>query len=221
MLGKHSQIGYAARKGSNMDIKPSVQRFTAKDLSAEAQSELDKQILQNVERIEHKDSNAVQRTLRRFKNWLTPGTQESLGLQSDDGEQKRKRSYEERVVDIDQGLKLLRSIANAEAITSDAIGAIWRTGYHCNHGEQFDDPQTRKAAKEHADRDGKAYTIRGNWALAKGLTKVGVNGYLDEVPPSPENLMCDCSTQYLYTLRSMPKELLDKWQPTANSKPKR
>lgn len=204
-----------------MEIKPGVQRFTAKHLSAEAQSELDKQILQNVERIEHKDNNAVLRTLRRFKDWLTPSTQESLGLQTDSSEQKRKRSYEERVVDIDQGLKMLRSIHNVDAISKGAIAAVWRTGYGCKHGEQFDDPQTRNAANEHADRDGKAYTIRGNWALAKGLTKVGVNGYLDEVPPSPEKLMCDCSVHFLFNLRNMPNELINKRQAPANSKPKR
>ena len=118
MLGKLSRIGYADQKGSNMEIKPGVQRFTAEQLSAEAQCELDKQILQNVNRIEHQDNNAVQRTLRRFKNWLTPTTRESLGLNSDEEDKsKPKRTHEERVVDIDQGLKMLRSVNDAQAIT--------------------------------------------------------------------------------------------------------
>ena len=84
------------------------------------------------------------------------------------------------------------------ALANHAIAARWCSSryYHPHDGN------------DHPERDQKLYTIRGNWAMQKGLMQAGLDGYTDEVTAPCEESGCACSYTYIYHLRDLPETML-------------
>ena len=62
--------------------------------------------------------------------------------------------------------------------------------------------------EDHKERDRQVYAIRGNWALQKGLMRKGPAGYADEITKPAEEVFCQCTGQWLYSLRALPRDML-------------
>jgi hypothetical protein len=89
-------------------------------------------------------------------------------------------------------------VENIFAVEGGAIAAKWAE--RLTPGNEFE--------HDHSDRNGQIYLIRGNWALEKGLIKVGSNGFTDEITQPSEELGCPCRWIYRFSLRDLPDELL-------------
>lgn len=87
------------------------------------------------------------------------------------------------------------------SLEGNPIAAIW----HYNAGdEQTDYPKIY----DHKHRDGLVYAVRGNWAIAKGLTNAGLNGYLDEISRPSQEVGCMCHLQWLYSISRLPTNMV-------------
>lgn len=82
-------------------------------------------------------------------------------------------------------------------LESNPIAAVWRYSSLDEEGEY-------QKTYNHKQRDGHVYTVRSNWALQKGLMKVGPDGYLDEISRPCEEVGCSCYLQWLYSLSDLP-----------------
>jgi hypothetical protein len=74
----------------------------------------------------------------------------------------------------------------------------------------------------HAEREGKVYAIRDNWAEEQGLMRPNENGYEDAIVAPPgatqpkpgerdqagTGIYCRCWYTYLYNLDSLPRDML-------------
>jgi hypothetical protein len=87
------------------------------------------------------------------------------------------------------------------SLEGNPIAAIW----HYNPiDEQTDYPKTY----DHKQRDDLVYAVRGNWAITKGLMKVGPNGYLDEISRPSQETGCMCHLQWLYSVSRVPTNMV-------------
>jgi hypothetical protein len=88
--------------------------------------------------------------------------------------------------------------AEAEAKANGAVAAIW-------HSSEYYRPY---GGTDHPERDQKIYTVRGNWALGKGLMRAGPEGFTDEITGPCEESGCQCSYQLFFHLREIPADML-------------
>lgn len=87
------------------------------------------------------------------------------------------------------------------SLESNPIAAIW----HYNPiDEQTDYPKNYY----HKQRNELVYAVRGNWAITKGLMKVGPNGYLDEISRPSQEIGCMCHLQWLYSISRLPTNMV-------------
>lgn len=184
---------------------PDISNFTLDMVRPKLRNELDRRILANAALIRLNREIAIQRTLQRFAGWSTSipkgGSDVAEKVEVKKAIRKSLASlpFEERRVAIDQGHKFISSLNSILAVDQGALAGTWhshwrRPGY--NYRE------------DHKDRDEKVYVVRGNWALAKGLMKVGLDGYSDQITQPGEEVYCSCSYAYIYNLTSIPDELL-------------
>lgn len=179
--------------------------FTLDMLKPKLRNELDRAIMANSTLIKMNREAAVDSCLRRFAGWSTSipkggsdavdkqGTKEAIR------KSLKQLPFEERRVAIDQGHKFLSSLNRIIATDNNAIAGVWhshwrRPGYNYR--------------KDHKERDLKVYAVRGNWAIAKGLMKVGPEGYTDQITQPAEEVYCSCQYQYIYNLLSLPEYML-------------
>ncbi|MFI5022136.1 MAG: hypothetical protein ACHQRJ_10865 [Alphaproteobacteria bacterium] len=169
----------------------------------------------------------IEATLKRFAGWITPMPGDSTGetasprwwtwvksrfiVRSQPKLQARRYreppkeladlSFEERwrVVMLDQGLRFSACLSEMIAIDGNAIAMIWHSRWQ---QENYD------YRREHKERDGKVYALRGNWATERGLMKAGPAGYYDEVTSVGYEPNCRCYAQWLYNLGSLPGDML-------------
>lgn len=80
------------------------------------------------------------------------------------------------------------------------IAAIWRYSVLDEQGEF-------RNAYSHKDRADRVYAVRGNWAIEKGLMKIGASGFIDETIQPGEELDCMCRFQWLFNLGALPEEM--------------
>ena len=87
------------------------------------------------------------------------------------------------------------------SLEGNPIAAIW----HYNPiDEQTDYPKTY----DHKQRAELVYAVRDNWAITKGLMKVGPNGYLDEISRPSQEIGCMCRLQWLYSISRLPTNMV-------------
>jgi hypothetical protein len=153
-------------------------------------------------RLNHDSS--VQKTIQRFAGWATSipaggsRVENRTEIKQEVSKSLKQMDFATRRVLIDQGHKLLSSIDAVIAQQTGAIAMMWRS--------HFRQPGYN-ARPDHAERDGKVYAIRGNWAMEKGLMNKGA-GYADEMTTPAEEPFCRCYGVYLNNLRDLPTEML-------------
>ncbi|TKI02731.1 hypothetical protein [Martelella alba] len=182
-----------------------IDRFTLQRVQPTLRAELDRRIMASADLIKLNRQAAVNRTIQRFSGWATSIPEGgSLAINKNDVKEDLRKSlaqlpFVERRVAIDQGHKFVSSLNGILATNGGALAAIWHSHYH-QPGYDYRIP--------HKKRDSLVYTIRGNWAIAKGLMKVGPAGYTDKITQPGEEVYCRCYYTYLYNLRDLPDDML-------------
>ena len=216
-----------------VELAPEVGRFTLEQIKPHLRSELNRRIMalaeESADLIGADREAVIAATLKRFAGWITPMPgdptgrtgplrwwtrvklrivgRNQLGHQMTQNREPQKEladlSFEERwrVVMLHQGLQFSASLSEMLAVDGNAIAMIWHSHWR---QENYD------YRPEHKERDGKVYALRGNWAMERGLMKVGRAGYYDEVTSVSYELNCRCYATWLYNLRDLPADMLTK-----------
>ena len=170
---------------------PGVPRFTIEQVRPELRAELDRRIMASVGLVKLNQQEATERTLKRFAGWATsirPAAIRKIAKQpakSDIAKSLRRLRYERRLVDNDQGHKLVANLNEILARGSGAICAIWQ-----HHYDRYPRPV-------HLARHGKAFLIKGSWADEQGFVKPGEDGYYDDIEKPGQLVNCRCGAVYL------------------------
>ena len=182
-----------------------VSRFTLARIKPELRSELDRRILASANLIKLNREQAIQKTLQRFQGWATSipkgGTEAEKRKKVKDDIRKSMTKYpfEERRVVIDQSHKLVASINDIVATNGGAIALIWRSNWRQpNYNYRID----------HKERDGLVYLLDDTWATKAGLVKPGKAGWYKDMTAVAQMPFCRCFAIYLYSLESLPEEML-------------
>jgi hypothetical protein len=182
-----------------------IERFTLERISPRLRAELDRRILAAASLIRVNREEAVSTTLRRFAGWSTsipPGGSDAVDrreVKSDIRKPLRSLPFKERRVAIDQGHKLVANISEILATDGGAIAGVWRSNWRQANYDYRPD---------HRERDGQFYMVRGNWALDRGLVKVGTEGYTDDITKPGEEVFCRCQYQWIHSIGRLPDAML-------------
>lgn len=186
-------------------IAPSVPTYRLEQIRPDLRKELEYRIAASADLIKLNKEAAVQKTLQRFSGWASSvpidGTRvaDKNEIKAHINKPLKQLDYEERRLANDQGLKLVSNINEIIAKQTRAIAAQWYSNWpQANYDYRID----------HKERDGKIYAIRGNWAIEKGLMKVGENGYTDQITKPAEEINCRCRYTYITSLRDLPSDML-------------
>lgn len=183
---------------------PGVPRYTIERIRPDLRAQLWLRIQASADLIRMNHDDAVQTTLQRFAGWATSvpagGSHAAnrTDIKQEVSKSLKQMDFAQRRVLIDQGHKLMSSIDATIAQQTGAIAMMWRSHFR---QPGYD------ARPDHAERDGKIYAIRGNWAIEKGLMNKGV-GYVDEMTAPAEEPFCRCYGVYLNNLRDLPDSML-------------
>jgi len=191
--------------GQILKTHAGVSRFTVDRLRPALRTELDRRTMVSRNLIKLNREQMVEKTTQRFAGWASSvPAGGSRAIETKDIKDNIRKAltslpFEERRCVIDQSAKFVSSLNDIIATDGGAIAGRWhsqfrRAGYHFR--------------ADHKERDSRVYAIRGNWALEKGLMKVGPAGYTDEITKPGEEVYCSCSYQYLYNLRDLPEDML-------------
>ncbi len=184
---------------------PGVGRLTKDMVKPKLWAELDRRIIASADLIKVNRKEAIDKTLKRFSGWATsipPGGDDTINKRDTKGmlrEELVKYRYHQRLVSNDQGHKLIANVADVVATEAGAIAATWHS--HGATDRHYD------ARKDHLDRNGRTYLIRGSWADREGLVK-SANGYTDDVTRPGFEINCRCWYQYVLSPRRLPDEML-------------
>ena len=192
-------------RGGILTMHPGVARFTLENVAPRLRAELDRRIMASAGLIKLNRERAVADTIQRFSGWAT-----SIPAGGSDAVDKRQEKdsirkplaslpFRERRVAVDQGHKFNAGLNNILATDAGAIALIWHSHWRQRNYDYRED---------HKERDGLFYLLRESWAKDRGYVKVGEAGYYDDVTAVGEEVNCRCYAQYVYSLRSMPAEML-------------
>lgn len=184
---------------------PGVQRWVVDRVKPGLKDILSARVMASAQLIKLNRQQEIDATMRRFAGYATsipPGGTDVPGA----GEAALKirkslsgLSFRERRVMMDQGHKLVSNISAVVAEGSGAIAAKWRSHWRqANYDYR----------KDHKERDGEVYLVRGSWALEKGLIKPAGRKYTDQLTQPAEEVSCRCQYEYIYSLRKLPDEML-------------
>lgn len=183
-----------------------AERFTIERLKPKLRTELDRRLMVSRNLIKLNRQAMLEKVTQRFAGWASSvpaGGSRAIDIK-DTKDHIRKAltslPFEERRVAIDQSAKFVSALHEIVAVDGGAIAAIW----HSRHSAGYHN------RPEHKARDGKVYAIRGNWAIEKGLMKVGPDGYTDEITAPGFEVFCSCWYLYVYHVRDLPSSLLTK-----------
>ncbi len=174
-------------------------------IAPKLQRELQRRIMAAAQLIKLNREEMIARTMRRFSGWATSipiGGSEAVDRKEENASIKKALKslpYDERRVMIDQAGKFKASLSNITATETGAIAAVWRSHFRA---------AGYNARPDHAERDGKIFVIRDNWAMQNGLMKLDGHQYTDDIEMPAEFVYCQCRYKYLYNLRDLPDEML-------------
>lgn len=194
-------------KGGLLRSMPEVSRFTLEKIKPKLRKELDRRIIASANLISLNRQDAVTTTIRRFQGWATSiqaGGSRAVDKKAEKEAIRKplsKMPFLERRVVIDQTHKLIDSIRDITAVDGGAIAGQWLSPWR-RQGYDY--------RKDHRERDERFYAVRGCWALEQGKMKAGPNGYTDEITRPGEEVYCSCSYRYVFTLGSLPADMLTK-----------
>lgn len=186
---------------------PEVGRVRLDKVKPKLRAELDRRIMVSANLIKLNRQKAIDTTLQRFQGWATAIPEGgSRAVDSKDTKDDIRKSlgsmdFIERRVVVDQTHKLAAAINDIVAVDNGALAMEWHSPWR-RPGYDF--------RKDHKARDMKIYTIRGNWAMEKGLMKVGEAGYYDEITHVGEEVFCSCAARFIFALRKLPPDMLTK-----------
>jgi len=206
-LNKTLTAAYRAQieRGGILRQHSGVSRFALQKVAPKLRLELDRRIMASAALIKLNRQQTIEDTLRRFSGWATSipagGTDVAKRREIKDDIRKPLASlpFKTRRVLIDQGHKFTANLNNILAEEAGAIALIWHShwreaGYHYR--------------PDHKKRDMRVYLIRDSWAQKDGFVKANDNGYYDQITSVGEEVSCRCYAQYLYSLRSLPTNML-------------
>jgi hypothetical protein len=182
-----------------------VPRFTIDRLKPKLRTELDRRLMVSRSLIKLNREQMVEKTVQRFAGWASSvpaGGSRAVEVKDvKDNIRKALTSlpFEERRCIIDQSAKFVSALNDVIATDGGAIAGRWHSQWR-RRGYSY--------REDHKERDQKVYTIRGNWALEKGLMKAGPDGYTDQITKPAEEVYCGCSYQFLYNLRDLPESMI-------------
>lgn len=173
--------------GQIVQLHPGVARFTIERVRPQLRAALDRRIMASANLIKLNREQAIAKTVQRFSGWATSipaGGSEAVErreVKKDIRKALAQLPFEERRVLIDQGHKLRASLSEILAVDGGAVALIWRSHWR-QAGYNY--------RVDHKERDGKVYTLRGNWAIERGLMKAGPAGYYDDITAVGEEIFC-------------------------------
>ena len=182
-----------------------VPKFTIERVKPKLRAELDRRIVAAADLIVLTRENAIRDTTQRFTGWassIPPGGTEATKKRETKFEVRKALAdlpFRERRVAIDQGHKFIGNLSDIIATDGGALAGRWHS-----HWRQLN----YKYRKEHKERDLVVYAIRDNWALVKGLMKLGGHKCTDQITAPGEEVYCRCYLEYLYHLRDLPPEMI-------------
>lgn len=193
----------AVDNGGVLRLNPGVSSYTLQRVRPELEAELGRRIAASVDLIKLNRPQAVEKTMQRFRGWASsvPAGGTKLVAKVEQKQDIRKAlaqlPYETRRVTIDQSAKLFNNINNTVAENGGAIGALWRS-----HRDQ----RGYDSRPDHDAREGKFYVLKSSWAHEAGLIKPNRDGYTVDVEGPGVLPFCKCSWQWIFSLRSVPRE---------------
>lgn len=182
-----------------------VPQFTIDRLKPKLRNELDRRMMVSRSLIKLNREAMVEKTTQRFAGWASSiPAGGSRAVETKDVKENIRKAltslpFEERRCVIDQSAKFVSSLNDIIATDGGAIAARWHSQFR-RAGYNF--------RPDHKERDGRVYAIRGNWAIDKGLMKVGPAGYTDQITQPAEEVYCSCSYGYLYNIRDLPDDMI-------------
>lgn len=191
-------------RGRVVEYVPGVSRYTLAMIKPRLRAELDRRILASADLIKLHRREAVEKTLQRFSGWSTsipPGGDGAINkreVRASVAKSVAQFKFEQRRVAIDQGHKLIANMSNLVAVDNGAIAAEWNSHWR-QAGYNY--------RKDHKERDGKFYAVRGSWAIDQGLINKGA-GYLDEITQPAQEPFCRCFARYVMSPRRLPDSML-------------
>lgn len=192
-------------QGTILKRHPGIQQFTLERVKPSLRAELDRRIMASADLIKLNREEAIRDTLHRFSGWATAipaGGSSSLDrMKAKEAVRKSITSlaFRERRVAIDQAHKFTSNLSEILATDNGALAAVW----HSNWRQRNYDYR-----KDHKERDGKLYVVRGNWALEKGFMKLDGRQYTDQITKPGEEVFCRCHYQWIYSLRALPNGMI-------------
>lgn len=189
-----------------LTLHPGVPRFTLNKVKPQLHSTLERYILSSADLIKLNREQAIAKTIQRFSGWtssIPKGGSDQVNKKEKKDKIRKSMAglpFEERRVLVDQGHKFQASLSEVLAHDGGAIAGVWHSKWKQRNYDYRED---------HKERDQLVYAVRGNWALAKGLMNKGA-GYTDEMTKPAEEIFCGCKYQWIYNLRSLPKDMLTK-----------
>ena len=195
--------------GKILKRHPGVDRFTVNNLKPELRAELDRRIMASANLIVLNREEAIAKTLQRFSGWATSipigGTDATMKAKEKENLKKAmsKLPFEERRVLIDQSHKLTSAISEIIAQDTGAIAAIWHSHYKESGYDYRPDHKDREV-----DSKKLPFVVRDNWAMKKGLMKLGGSQYVDDMTKPGEEVYCRCYYEWIYNLRDLPEQML-------------
>lgn len=192
-------------RGQITRFHPGIGRFTIDQVRPQLRAELDRRIMASANLIKLNRKQAIDKTLQRFQGWATsiPKGGSKAVDKREEKESIRKPlaqlKFEERRVAVDQGHKFVSALNNILAKDGGAIALTWNSHWR-QPNYQF--------REDHKERDGLVYAIPGTWAFEQGLAKPGRAGWYNRVTAVGEEVFCRCFATYIYSLRSLPADMI-------------
>lgn len=182
-----------------------ISRFTVDRLKPKLRTELDRRMMVSRSLIKLNREQMVDKTVQRFAGWASSvPVGGSRAIDTKDVKDNIRKAltslpFEERRCVIDQSAKFVSALNDIIATDGGAIAGRWHSQWR-RRGYAY--------REDHKERDQRIYTIRGNWALEKGLMKAGPAGYTDQITKPCEEVFCSCSYHFLYNLRDLPDDMV-------------
>lgn len=191
--------------GGVLRLNPGVKAYTLERVKPELHAELSRRIAASIDLIKVNRPQAVDKMEQRFRGWATsvPAGGSDTVVRRTEKVKIRKslaqEDFEARRVSIDQSAKLVAAINETVAVAGGAIAGEW-----LSHAGQ----KNYDGRPAHNARDGKIFLIRDSWADKSGFVKPNKYGYTDEIERPAELPYCKCSYRHLFSLRSLPEDML-------------
>lgn len=192
-------------RGGILRHHPGVEIFTLEKVKPKLHQALQRYTMSSANLIKLNRETMINRVEQRFSGWSTsipPGGSDVASRAEAKAEIRKPLAslpFEERRVMVDQGHKFVANLNQVLAQDGGAIAAEWHSHWR----------QTNyNYRKDHKERDGGVYLIKGSWAHLKGLVTISNSGYYDDITKPGEEVFCRCFVTYIYALRDLPPGMI-------------